>query len=59
MCVPYGIPYNSKRILKYDQINDTTSFVGEEAEEHFSIAVVMAPWEETDAFIRSLQVAKY
>ena len=32
-CV-YGIPY-SKRIVKYDPINDTTSFVGEEADKHF------------------------
>ena len=33
-CV-YGIPWDSKRIVKYDPINDITSFVGEEADEDF------------------------
>ena len=30
-----GIPYYSKRIMKYDPINDITSLVGEEADEEF------------------------
>ena len=30
----YGIPHFSKRIIKYDPINDTTSFVAEEAGFH-------------------------
>ena len=33
-CV-HGIPYSSKRILKYDPINDTTSYVGEKVDEGF------------------------
>ena len=33
-CV-YGIPHRSKHILKYDPINDTTSFVGEDADGYF------------------------
>ena len=33
-CV-YGIPCYSKRVIKYDPINDITSFVGEEDDEYF------------------------
>ena len=33
-CV-YGIPSYSKRIIKYDPSNDTTSIVGDEADEYF------------------------
>ena len=31
----YGIPKQSNRIVKYDPINDTTSYVGEEADRDF------------------------
>ena len=31
----YGIPHHSNRIIKYHPINDTTSIVGEEADEYF------------------------
>ena len=34
-CV-YGVPNETDRILKYDQINDITSFIGEGADEAFS-----------------------
>ena len=34
-CV-YGILYRSKRVAKYDPINDFTSFVGEEADKAFN-----------------------
>ena len=32
----YGMPFNSKRIIKYDPINHTTSFVGEVADGDFN-----------------------
>jgi len=34
-CV-YGLPQYSRRIVKYDPINDATSFVGEEADRDFN-----------------------
>ena len=34
-CV-YGIPTYSRSVVKYDPINDITSYVEEKAEEHFS-----------------------
>ena len=33
--VPFNTSHNSERILKYDPINDITSFVGEKADEEF------------------------
>ena len=34
-CV-YGLPYSSRRILKYDPMNEITLFVGEEADSNFN-----------------------
>ena len=57
-CV-YGIPNWSKRILKYDPINDITSFVGEEADEAFQCEGDGASWEEMAVFTRSLKMAEF
>ena len=44
----YGIPSYSKCILKYDPINDITSFVGEVAEKYFMCSGGL--WEDMDVF---------